>query len=1129
MEDFVHLHLHTVYSLLDGATRIDQLCRRAKELGQKAVAITDHGVMYGVVEFYLAAKNAGIKPILGCEVYIAARTLDDKEANKDSNSAHLVLLAKNNIGYKNLMKIVSIGHTRGFYRKPRVDRNILREYSEGIIALSGCIIGEIPLAFLDGNSEKAFEIARDYISIFGKDNFFIELQNHGILEQVQVNKQLISMAQELDIGLVATNDVHYLERKDSEIQDVLLCIQTGKTLDDTDRMKFTGSEFYLKSGDEMATLFSEYPAALKNTVKIADMCNVELEFGKLHLPKFATPNDRPPQEYLRELCENGAKERFGKKFASIKQRLDFELSTIENMGYVDYFLIVQDFINYARENGIVVGPGRGSAAGSIVAYALQITNVDPTEYGLIFERFLNPERISMPDIDIDFCYQRRHEVIEYVVEKYGKEHVAQIITFGTLGARAAIRDVGRVMSIPYGDVDRIAKMVPFELNITLDGALKKSAELRGEYENNPQIHRLIDISIALEGVPRHASTHAAGIVITERELSEYVPLQISDESIVTQFPMGTLEELGLLKMDFLGLKTLTVIKNAIDMIQDKDFDLYSNSLDDPGTFELISNGDTNGVFQLESAGMKAFLRELKPRGFEDIIAAISLYRPGPMESIPTYIRNKNNPENVTYKHESLAHILDVTYGCVVYQEQVMQIVRDLGGYSLGRADILRRAMSKKKKDVMRRERQSFIDGAVTNGVSSSIAAEIFDEMMSFSSYAFNKSHAAAYAVIAYQTAYLKLHYPCEFMAALLCSEIENTPKITKYIADTRAMGIPILPCSINESGANFTPIDGKIRFGLVAVKGVGEGIVNSILEERGKGIFKSFDDFCERMSRHEINKKAVEALIKCGAFDDMAKRSQLMAVYEKVLSDLSADKRKNIAGQLSLFGDEDETPAGVPLPDIPEFPRNVLLSMEREGTGIFMSGNPLDSYEHILKNFASINISEILSASEGESTSVKDNNIVSVAGTITAVKRKSTRNGAAMAFINLQDRTGIIEAVIFPKTLADCDERIVRDAVVCIRGRVSLKEDAPPSIVCEDVSLITQESMNKIYIKIADETIMSELTDTLRFFKGETPVMIFNSQTKQTVRAPQHLWVNHCDAFIKAVEGLGLEVKLVSC
>ena len=1127
MKDFVHLHVHSVFSLLDGAARIKELVRRAKELGQKAIAITDHGVMYGVVDFYKAAKEAGIKPILGCEVYISPRKHTDKAGEIDAKSAHLVLLAKNKAGYQNLMKIVSLGHLRGFYHKPRVDREILKEHSEGLIALSACLAGEIPMAILDGDMAKAKEVANEYIEIFGTENFFIEVQDHGIPEQIAANKGLRELASELGLGLVATNDVHYLERKDAEIQDILMCIQTGKVLNDTERMKFSGSDFYLKSGDEMAGLFADCDEAIANSVKIAEMCDVELEFGELHLPRFVAEDGRGSAEVLREICEAGARERYGKRFGEIAERLEFELATLEEMGFTDYFLIVQDFINYAKSKGISVGPGRGSAAGSIVSYCLGITDVEPIRYGLLFERFLNPERVSMPDIDIDFCYRRRHEVIEYVVQKYGKGNVAQIITFGTLGARAAIRDVGRVMDVPYGVVDRIAKLVPMELGITLKAALDKSRDFRAEYENDDMIRKLIDNAIALEGVPRHASTHAAGVVITERPMDEYVPLQLSDESVVTQFPMGTLEELGLLKMDFLGLRNLTVIQDTLDALDGVDFGDY----DDAATFELISAGETNGVFQLESAGMKAFLRELKPSAFEDIIAAVALYRPGPMDSIPTYIKNKLNPSGVTYRHPSLAHILGVTYGCVVYQEQVMQIVRDLGGYTLGQADILRRAMGKKKKDVMEKERSRFIAGAGENGIDAKVAADIFGDMLSFASYAFNKSHAAAYAVIAYQTAYLKTHYPCEFMAALLCSEIDNTAKITKYIEDARAMGIAILPCSINESEANFAAVDGDIRFGLVAVKGVGEAVVRNILKERQEnGVFRSFDDFCSRMSGYDVNKKAVEALIRCGAFGDIAKRSQLMAVFEDVLGKHSAAKKRNIEGQLSFFEMADASYSSATieteLPDVPEYPQKVLLAMERECTGIFMSGNPLDEYDEVISGFGVTAIDEILAVSEGATGTIRDGAKVSVAGTVIGVKKKATKGGAQMAFIDLQDKTGTIEVVVFPKTLMEHYDDVVQDSVICVRGRVSVREDVAPSMVCDEILPITKEAMSKVYIKISSEEIMPQLRKVLGVFRGKTPVYIYNDSTKKTMKAPRSLWVDYCDALVGEIETMGLEIKV---
>ena len=1114
MNDFVHLHVHTAYSLLDGASRIKAIISRAKELGQKAIAITDHGVMYGVVEFYKEARDAGIKPIIGCEVYVAARTMYDKVFEYDNKRSHLILLAKNNVGYKNLMKIVSMGYIEGFYFRPRIDKGVLRQYSEGIIALSACIAGEIPQAIIDNDMALARELTKGYIDIFGKDNFYFEIQDHDILEEAKVNQQLFVLSGEFGIPLVATNDVHYVNREDASSQDVLLCIQTGKTLADTDRMKFQGDSFYLKSGDEMAKLFQKFPGSITNSLQIAERCNVNIEFGKLHLPKFTPPTGKDGKQFLRELCYQGGQDLY-ENFNEVQERLDFELGVIEKMGYVDYFLIVRDFIWFAKQNKIMVGPGRGSAAGSIVAYCLGITGVDPIKHNLLFERFLNPDRISMPDIDIDFCYRRRQEVIDYVVEKYGKDHVAQIITFGTMAARASIRDVGRVMNIPYADVDNIAKQIPFELGITISRALDKNPQLREIYDKNEKIHKLLDTAKTLEGIPRHASTHAAGVVITKDPVSEYVPLQLAEESVITQFPMGTLEEIGLLKMDFLGLRNLTVIQDALEEIGN--LNLSKLAMDDPKVYDLIASGNTDGVFQLESGGMKSFMRELKPSTFEDIIAGISLYRPGPMDSIPKYIQNKNNPEKVTYKDPRLKNILDMTYGCVVYQEQVMQIVRELGGYSLGRADLLRRAMSKKKHSVMEAERDVFVSGAAENGVSEKIAKEIFDEMMDFSKYAFNKSHAAAYAVIAYQTAYLKTYYPTQFMAALLSSEIDNTSKITKYISEARKMGIRLMPPDINKSRSSFTVEDGGIRFGLVGVKNVGRSVGEAILKERENGVFRSFKDFCNRMT--DVNKKALEALVRCGAFDNMAKRSQLIGVYESVLDDITRGKKSNLAGQLSFFGeDQDE----VELPNVSEFPVEQILAMERECMGIFVSGHPLDGYRDILEK-SKVSIADILE--DGD-----DGARVSIIGIATSIKRKFTKNNAEMAIMELQDLTGDIEVIVFPKVLAEHDLVIERDAIIRVDGRVNIKEEEAPKLICDRVSKITKNNENKLYIKIpeSDEITLQKLKMVLEVFSGNMPVYIHFADTKKTVVAAQGVIYNDIlhKEVIKTV-GEGCEIKLV--
>ena len=973
---FAHLHTHTAYSLLDGEGTIPKLIERAAELGQTAMAITDHGNMYGVVDFYECAKEHGIKPILGCEVYVAARSRFDKTHELDSQSCHLILLAENDTGYHNLMKIVSAGFIDGFYYRPRIDMDILREYNEGIIALSACMAGVLSRQLLAGNYEEAKRKALEFIDIFGRDRYFIEIQDHGILEQKKLNRDLISLAEELELELVATNDIHYVRREDAEYQDVLMCIQMGKTVDDEDRMKMSSDQMYLKSEDEMNELFSYVPQAIENTQKIADRCNVDIEFGKLHLPRFDIPDGLTSYEYLRRLVMDGLNERYPNDDGTVLKRAEYELDTINTMGYVDYFLIVRDFIHYARENKIMVGPGRGSAAGSVVSYCLRITNIDPIKYALIFERFLNPERVSMPDIDIDFCYERRGEVIEYVNRKYGEDNVAQIVTFGTMAARLAIRDVGRALNVPYGTVDEVAKQVPMELKMTIEKALTVNYKLKELYDGNPQIKKLIDTAIELEGLPRHTSTHAAGVVITSGGIANYVPLQKNDDVITTQFTMTTIERLGLLKMDFLGLRTLTVIRDAVAHIKKQhgvDVDIEALSMDDPEVYEMISSGATDGVFQLESGGMRQFMKELKPSTLEDIIAGISLYRPGPMDSIPMYVANKNNPAKVRYKHPMLEHILDVTYGCIVYQEQVMQIVRELGGYSLGRADLVRRAMSKKKADVMARERQNFIygtdedgqhvDGAVKRGVDEKTAAEIFDEMMDFASYAFNKSHAAAYAVVAYQTAWLKEKYPVEFFAALLTSFIDSAAKVAKYIDVVKKLGITVLPPDINKSDRTFSVDGGRIRFGLAAVKNVGGAVVDEIAEERVQnGEFTGFTDFCERMAGKKVNKRVVESLIRCGAFDSFGlKRAVLMNVHERVLDD-AVNRAKNVMpGQINMFDTMEDTPlAQDKFPDCEEFSKRDILAMEKECIGMYVSGHPLDSCAEAVRASATASVRDII-------------------------------------------------------------------------------------------------------------------------------------------------------------------------
>lgn len=1151
MSNFTHLHVHTQYSLLDGAIRINELVWRAKELGMNSIAITDHGVMYGVIEFYKECLKEGIKPIIGCEVYMAARMRHDKQAGLDSSQTHLVLLAKNNVGYKNLMKLVSIGFLEGFYYKPRIDMEVLSQYADGLIGLSGCMMGGVPKALLNKNYAEARGLALKFEEIFGKGNFYLEIQENGIKEQDIVNQELIKLSRETGIPLVATNDVHYLRKEDSEYQDVLLCIQTGKTIYESDRMRFKTREFYLKSPEEMIQQFAYIPEAIENTLKIANQCNVNIEFNKLHLPEYKVPNNMEPAQYLRDLCKNGLYKRYGSQVTQDKiDRLEYELSVIEKMGYVDYFLIVWDFIRFAKENGIMVGPGRGSAAGSLVAYCLGITNIDPLKYGLLFERFLNPERISMPDIDIDFCFERRQEVIDYVVNKYGHDKVAQIITFGTMAARAAIRDVGRALDMPYAEVDMIAKLIPMELGMSIDKALEINPELSRIYEEDDQVKKLIDTARALEGLARHSSVHAAGVVITKEPVTEYVPLQKNEDgSITTQFTMGYLEELGLLKMDFLGLRTLTVIRDTINLIKTTkgiEIDIDSINLNDPRVFKLIGEGKTDGVFQLESSGMKQFMKELKPASLEDIIAGISLYRPGPMEQIPRYLRNKNNPESIEYLHPKLEPILNVTYGCMVYQEQVMQIVRELAGYSLGRSDLVRRAMAKKKAEIMEQERKNFvygitddngniiIPGAVRNGVDEVTANKIFDEMAEFANYAFNKSHAAAYALIAYQTAWLKTYYPVEFMAALLNSFLGNINKVTQYIHECKSMGINVLPPDINESLVGFTISENNIRFGLAAVKNVGEEAVRSIIEVRIKnGRFKNFYDFCEKIDFKEVNKRCIESLIKCGAFDSFGnRRSQLMAVFEKVIDGVQSKRRSNIKGQMSLFDikQAEASETEMVMPEIEEYSPKVLLSMEKEMLGLYISGHPLEGFEEELRNDVTATTLDILNLRRGnddnllsENINLKDGDIVVIGGIITEKKTKVTKNNNLMAFIRLEDLVGSIEVIIFPTVLEKYAKYIENDNIIKLKGRINLKEDEEPKIICEEISPLVKAKTRKLYLKIGSELgedTLQTVWALLRYFNGLTPVYAYFENEKVTKIANKDLWVTLNEGLLSELKSL---------
>ncbi len=1133
MGNFTHLHVHTEYSLLDGSSRIKNLIKRTKELNMDSIAITDHGAMFGVIDFYKEAKAQGIKPILGCEVYIASRRLEDKEPGIDQNQSHLVLLAKNQKGYDNLKVIVSQGYIRGFYYKPRVDRELLAKYSEGIICLSACIAGEIPQAILNNNKKLAQELIVEYQEIFGKENFYLELQNHGLAEQIELNHQLISIAKEMDVPLVATNDVHYIKKEDAIAHDILLCIQTGTNVEEEDRMKFPGEEFYLKSPEEMEGLFGQVPEAIENTKKIASQCNVDIEFNKTHLPKYDVPNNEISTSFLKKLCIEGLKKKYPILEDNILERLNHELTIINQMGYEDYFLIVWDFIKYAKDNKIMVGPGRGSAAGSLVSYALDITTIDPLKYNLIFERFLNPDRISMPDIDIDFCYERRGEVIEYVIGKYGEDRVAQIITFGTMAARAAIRDVGRALNIPYGKVDFIAKQVPMEIGMTIEKALEVNSELAKIHQEEEEVNSLIEIAKSVEGLPRHASTHAAGVVISNRPVVEHVPLYMHNDCITTQYPMGILEELGLLKMDFLGLRTLTVIRDTIENIKlskNIDIDIDNITFDDKKTFNLISDGDTLGIFQLESSGMQQFMKELKPDSFEDIVAGVALYRPGPMEQIPTYVTNKKNPTKIQYLHKVLEPILNVTYGCIIYQEQVMQIVRDVAGYSMARSDMVRRAMSKKKMDIMERERKVFIygeddnegniivEGAIRKGVSKEIANKIFDQMIDFANYAFNKSHAAAYAVIAYQTAWLKAHYPAEFMAALLTSVMGNNNKVAQYIQNCRSMGITILPPDVNESFINFTVVDGKIRFGLAAVKNVGINAIKSIIEAREKkGKFISFMDFCEKLDFKDLNKRALEGLIKCGAFDSFdIYRAQLMAVYDKIIDGIIQDRRKNLKGQLSLFEtmgeDEKENVKLDILPDIPEYENKIKLSMEKEMVGFYITGHPLSEYEDILRQKVSITSVKINEYSEGEgNTPLYDGQKVIVGGMITKIQRKLTKNNNMMAFILLEDLFGTMEIIAFPPVYENFSHLIEMDKIVLIEGRLNTKEEEEPVIISNRISPLVNIKTEKLYIKIPigiANSIFEKIRPILREHKGNTPVIVYFESNRLKTIADRGLWVN---------------------
>ena len=1115
--NFVHLHVHTEYSLLDGSNKIKEYVARVKELGMNSAAITDHGVMYGVIDFYREARAQGIKPILGCEVYVAPGSRFDKEAaGGEDRYYHLVLLAENNQGYQNLMKIVSTGFVEGFYYKPRVDKEVLRKYHEGIICTSACLAGEVQKYIQRGMYEEACRSAKEYEEIFGKGNFFLELQDHGLPEQKQVNQALLRMSRELGIELVATNDIHYTYAEDVKPHDILLCLQTGKRLSDEDRMRYEGGQYYVKSPEEMARLFPYALQALENTQKIADRCNVEIEFGVTKLPKYDVPEGYTSWEYLNKMCWDGFAERYPDDDGHLKDQLTYELSIIQKMGYVDYFLIVWDFIKYARDHGIAVGPGRGSAAGSLVSYTLGITNIDPAKYQLLFERFLNPERVSMPDIDVDFCFERRQEVIDYVVRKYGKDRVAQIVTFGTLAARGVLRDVGRVMDLPYAFVDSIAKMVPQELNITLDKALQMNPEFRNLYETNEQVKELVDMSKRLEGLPRHTSMHAAGVVISQKAVDEYVPLsRASDGSVTTQFTMTTLEELGLLKMDFLGLRTLTVIQNAVQMAETSNgvkIDIDHIDYDDKAVLDSLGTGKTDGVFQLESTGMKNFMKELKPQSLEDIIAGISLYRPGPMDFIPQYIRGKNNPDSITYDCPELESILESTYGCIVYQEQVMQIVQKLAGYTLGRADLVRRAMSKKKAAVMQQERQNFVygneaehvPGCISNGIPEKVANKIYDDMIDFAKYAFNKSHAAAYAVVAYQTAWLKYYYPVEFMAALMTSVIDNSTKVSEYILVCRQMGIQILAPDINESVGVFSVSDGAIRYGLNAIKSVGKPVIEELIREReAEGPFKDLADFIDRTSGKEVNKRTVENFIKAGAFDSFgANRRQMMMIYGQMMDDAAQKKKKDFAGQMSLFdfaAEEDKASFKVKIPDVSEYSKEDLLAFEKEVLGFYISGHPLEEYEEQWKNGISHVTTDFLPVEEGELPKVHDGERAIVGGMITAKTMKATKTNKMMAFLNVEDLVGNVEVIVFPRDYEKNAALLNVDSKVFVSGRISAEEDKASKLILEKIVPFAVAS-KELWIQFADmEEYQRREKDLYRLLmdsEGDDQVVIYVKKEK---------------------------------
>lgn len=1155
---FVHLHVHTEFSLLDGACRIKGLVQRVKELGQTAVAITDHGVMYGVIDFYKACKAEGIKPIIGCEVYVAPRDRFSRVHELDAESRHLLLLCKNETGYRNLSYLVSQAFLEGFYIKPRIDLELLKEHSEGLIAMSACLAGEIPRQLLGRNYEGAKAHALMMDELFGRGNYYLELQDHGIEEQKEVSAGILRLHQETGIPLVLTNDAHYLTREDSRSQDVLMCIQMGKTVDDPNRMRFQSDEFYIKSEEEMAALFPEWPEAMENTTRIAEACNVDFQFGVYHLPEFQCPEGYDADSYFEAMCNEGFRRRYPDGPEEYRRRLEAEKAMIRKMGFVDYFLIVADFIGYAKRQGIPVGPGRGSAAGSMVTYCLNITDVDPMKYALYFERFLNPERVSMPDIDIDFCYQRRGEVIDYVNRRYGSDHVAQIVTFGTMLARGVLRDVGRALNFPYAEVDVLAKQVPSTLHITtLDEALRQSKPFRDLYEGDERIRNLVDTARAIEGMPRHASKHAAGVVITRRPVHEYVPLSKNDESVVTQYTMTTLEELGLLKMDFLGLRNLTILDDAVKMIRAKEPDFSLDKLpdNDPETMKMLADGRTSGVFQMESAGMTGVCVGLKPQSIEDITAIIALYRPGPMESIPRFIACKHDPGLIHYQHPILEDILSVTYGCIVYQEQVIEIFRRLAGYSLGQADMVRRAISKKKAKEIEREQRAFIygdgergiEGCVARGIPEQTAKAIYDEIYDFANYAFNKAHAVCYAIVAYQTAYFKCHYTREYMAALLTSVLDSSEKVAEYIAECKECGIKLLPPDVNEGGESFTVSGPNIRFGLVAVKGVGRGLIRALVEERERGgRFTSFQDFCERMYDSDLNRRALENLIRCGAFDTMGvRRSQLVAVFGQVLDGIAASRKKNLEGQFDLFGGGgDAHPAEIVFPNLPEFTAHELMSMEKETTGLYLTGHPMDEYREEVRRSGSVSIGGILNdfSQEDGPERYHDEQRVKVAGMIEGVKTKTTRNNSLMAYVTLEDDSGMMELLVFSRVLGEFGNYLKAGTAVVVEGKISVRDEKAPQIICDRVIPLSQlknggqvtfQAMpandmkgKRLYVKIPteDHPAFRYLQKILVMFPGEQQMVIVFADTRRRLGAP---CVIHPSLVRELTELLGAENVVV--